>query len=271
MRRSRSRTSTTKAELLDFAESPAAHAPITPDFMRFADERYVVLLGATPEFTSIQRPRFPEDGIEETLDEIRDLVSRHGHRNAKWWIPDSATPSDLADRLLELGLRPDEKDPDLTAMTLEQLPPEPPRDISVRAVSTEEEMAEAMAIQWDAFAISDSERAEQGRRVADRFRLEREYESTKTFLAWVDGRPAAAALAVFAPQGGLLVGGSTQPWARGRGAYRALVRARWDAAVARGTPTLVVQAGSMSGPIVRRLGFVPVSRIRHLVDVAGAA
>ncbi len=239
--------------------------------MRFADERYVVLLGATPEFTSIQRPRFPEDGIEETLDEIRDLVSRHGHRNAKWWIPDSATPSDLADRLLEFGLRPDEKDPDLTAMTLEQPPPEPPRDISVRAVSTEEEMAEAMAIQWDAFAISDSERAEQGRRVADRFRLEREYESTKTFLAWVDGRPAAAALAVFAPQGGLLVGGSTQPWARGRGAYRALVRARWDAAVARGTPTLVVQAGSMSGPIVRRLGFVAVSRIRHLVDVAGAA
>jgi hypothetical protein len=271
MRRSRSRTSTTKADLLDFAESPAAHAPITPDFTRFANERYVVLLGPTPEFTSIQRPRFPEDGVEETVDELRDLVSQHGHRNAKWWIPDSATPPDLVDRLLELGLQPDERDPDLTAMVLEEPPAEPPPDITVRAVTTEEEMAEAMAIQWDAFAISDSERAEQGRRVADRFRLEQDYAFTKTFLAWVDGRPAAAALAVFAPQGGLLVGGSTQPWARGRGAYRALVRARWDAAVERGTPTLVVQAGAMSGPIVRRLGFVPVSRVRHLVDVAGAA
>ncbi len=156
-------------------------------------------------------------------------------------------------------------------MALERPPPEASPDITVRAVSTEEEMAEAMAIQWDAFAVSESERAEQSRRVADRLRLEQEHGFTKTFLAWVDGRPAAAALAVFAPQGGLLVGGSTQAWARGRGAYRALVRARWDAAVERGTPTLVVQAGAMSGPIVRRLGFVPVSRIRHLVDVAGAA
>lgn len=271
MSRSRSRTNTTKAELRDFAESPAAHTPLTPDFLRFADERYVVLLGPTPEFTSVQRPRLPEDGIEETLGEIRDLVSRHRHRNAKWWIPASATPPDLEDRLLELGLRPDEQDPDLTAMVLERPPPKGAPDITVRPVSSEEEMAEAMAIQWDAFAVSESERAEQRRRVGDRFRSEREHEFTKTFLARIDGRPAAAALAVFAPQGGLLVGGCTQPWARGRGAYRALVRARWDAAVERGTPTLVVQAGSMSAPIVRRLGFVPLSRIRHLVDVAGAA
>ena len=37
--------------------------------------------------------------------------------------------------------------------------------------------------------------------------------------------------------------------------YRALVRARWDDAVAAGQPALVVHAGAMSRPILERLGF----------------
>jgi hypothetical protein len=44
------------------------------------------------------------------------------------------------------------------------------------------------------------------------------------------------------------------------------VRARWDAAVERGTPALVVQAGRMSRPILDRLGFRTVCTIRALVD-----
>jgi predicted acetyltransferase len=66
----------------------------------------------------------------------------------------------------------------------------------------------------------------------------------------------------------LLSGGATAPWARGRGAYRALVRARWEDAAARGTPTLAVQAGSMSAPILRRLGFEKVMQFRRIEDVA---
>jgi predicted GNAT superfamily acetyltransferase len=57
--------------------------------------------------------------------------------------------------------------------------------------------------------------------------------------------------------------------ARGRGVYRALVRARWDVAVARGTPALVVQAGTMSQPILERLGFRTVCTIRLFVDDSG--
>ena len=52
-------------------------------------------------------------------------------------------------------------------------------------------------------------------------------------------------------------------WARGRGAYRAVVRARWDAAVARGTPALAVGAGPMSRPILERLGFEQVLQFRR--------
>ena len=64
------------------------------------------------------------------------------------------------------------------------------------------------------------------------------------------------------------MGGSTAEWARGRGAYRAIVRARWDEAVRRGTPALAVGAGAMSRPILERLGFVQVLEFRRLESVA---
>ena len=63
-----------------------------------------------------------------------------------------------------------------------------------------------------------------------------------------------------------LFGGATLPEARGRGAYRALVAARWEDAVARGTPVLVTQAGPMSRPILAQLGFREVCEIRILLD-----
>ena len=68
-------------------------------------------------------------------------------------------------------------------------------------------------------------------------------------LSGVRRRPAdRRASASFGERGAALFGGSTLPEARGRGAYRALVAARWDDAVARGTPVLVTQAGPMSRP-----------------------
>jgi hypothetical protein len=63
-----------------------------------------------------------------------------------------------------------------------------------------------------------------------------------------------------------LFGGSTLPEARGHGAYRALVAARWQDAVARGTPALVTQASPMSRPILASLGFREVCEIRILID-----
>ena len=62
----------------------------------------------------------------------------------------------------------------------------------------------------------------------------------------------------------------SNPHARGRGAYRALVRARWDASQAMGAPALVTQAKAASRPILERLGFRTAGSIVVLVDfVAG--
>ena len=56
---------------------------------------------------------------------------------------------------------------------------------------------------------------------------------------------------------------------RGRGIYRALVRARWDDAVACGTPALTVLAGRLSGPILEKLGFEVVGWQDCLLDRLG--
>jgi hypothetical protein len=44
------------------------------------------------------------------------------------------------------------------------------------------------------------------------------------------------------------------------------VHARWDEAVERGTPRIVVSAGAMSAPILLRLGFAPIGHVRLLTD-----
>jgi GNAT superfamily N-acetyltransferase len=63
-----------------------------------------------------------------------------------------------------------------------------------------------------------------------------------------------------------MFGGAVRPSARGRGAYRALVRARWEEAVAMGTPALLTQAGHMSRLILERLGFAAIGRVHMLRD-----
>jgi hypothetical protein len=138
----------------------------------------------------------------------------------------------------------------------------------VRLVETFEQFAAGREIQWEAFATPAE------RRARNRVRLQEDFDESQRlgvpvgFLASLDGRPAATALAIPSERGVLLIGGATATWARGRGLYRALVRARWDYAVARGTPALVTHAvPNTSYPILRRLGFREICTIRRLEDV----
>ena len=89
---------------------------------------------------------------------------------------------------------------------------------------------------------------------------------TVVYLAYLDGSPIARATGSFSEHGVTLFGGATLPEARGRGAYRALVHARWHDAVERGTRLAVTDAGSQSRPILASLGFREVCTIRALID-----
>jgi GNAT superfamily N-acetyltransferase len=166
-----------------------------------------------------------------------------------------ARPAGLVDRLHELGLVDDKPTSFAIGMVLSEQPAAAPPDVEVRHVETDHEFYEAERIAAIAFGGPEPVR--------------RSYTpdpNNVIYLAYADGKPVARASAAFGERGATLFGGSTLPEARGRGAYRALVAARWDDAVARGTPVLVTQAGAMSRPILGRLGFREVCEIRILVD-----
>lgn len=140
-----------------------------------------------------------------------------------------------------------------------------PLDVEAREVETAAEADAAGRAAWEAFDLRP-ERRNSAAEVA-LFEELHASDAGAVYAAWLGGRLVGSGRAFFSSRGVLLSGGSTVPDARGRGVYSALVRARWDAAVARGTPALVVQAGSMSEPILRGLGFEQACRFRRLEDV----
>jgi len=127
-----------------------------------------------------------------------------------------------------------------------------------------EEFAAANRVAGIAFGLPEEEPDEPRDRA--RYDEEAELGYWKTFVALLDGEIVASAHSTYVDGAVTLNGGAVLPDARGRGAYRALVAARWDDAVERGTPALVTQAGRMSAPILERLGFREVARIKILVD-----
>lgn len=86
------------------------------------------------------------------------------------------------------------------------------------------------------------------------------------FVAYVDGVPVGSGGCWYAGTCTYLSGSGVLEEFRGRGVYRALVRARWDDTVVRGHPALVIQAGRMSKPILERLGFETVCEVRAFID-----
>jgi hypothetical protein len=103
-----------------------------------------------------------------------------------------------------------------------------------------------------------------------RFVSERAGHTPRMYLAFVDGAPVGAASALVEADcpAVMLISGGVLAEARGRGAYRALVRARWVDAVDANQPALVVHAGAMSRPILERLGFRAVAEHEVLLDPA---
>lgn len=255
------------SELLGLAEDANTHTPLRPGEERIERDRYVVWMSASSGhavFTVAQRLRLADDTWEAGVEEIRALLRERGRLPCTWEVGTHATPTDLADRFLAIGMRPFEE-PLAIGMVMTGPPPgEPARGVEVRRVETPEQLVAAHRIARVGFGMEheDDDLEEAARDLA----TERELGTWASYLAYIDGEPIAQAQATFTPHGVVMNGGSTLPHARGRGAYRALVHARWDAAVENGTPALVTQAGAMSRPILERLGFRGVCEIRILLD-----
>lgn len=254
-------------ELREYAETPDRYTNVIAgsSVTRHDDGRVCVLLGTT--WASVSGPDVAEDEVADLLAYTRELVGPE--RDAMWWLGPSARPRDIRERLLALGLtEPRDRVPRLIAVALTDEPRGVAPSIEVRRIETFDDLVAAREIQWDAFDVPAE------RREIQRKRLETELEQLLAtgfpvgFVATLDGRPAATATSLPSSRGVFLIAGATAPWARGRGLYRALVRARWDDAVERGTPALVSQANpATSYPILKRLGFEDVCEITRVEDV----
>jgi hypothetical protein len=246
-------------DLVDFAEGmgpflepvPGRFLRITPGYALSAD------FGQT--WAQVERIRLREDELDDAISDADRFMHASGTGRAGWWLTERSTPSE--DAFLAAGLHRDEGDYLYAAMVLVTEPPTVD-GVEVRRVETASEYAESRRLALEAFA-NPHQRNPSDEDLA----AEWERQVGPVFAAWVDGRMASTGRATYTRAGGYLLGGSTAAWARGRGAYRALVRARWDEAVRRGTPALAVGAGPMSRPILERLGFEQVLEFRRLESV----
>jgi len=251
------------------AEDLDAYLLVPPSTAR-AERPGVVLIdygGPSALFRLAARIRFEGD-VGTAIDSIRTWFRERGLDAFTWKLGLHTLPLDLEARLRAHGAHEDEAEPEHTAMLLDHEPPGV-QGIQVRAVASYADYvttAEIMAVGFGG-SFSDQERAAMRQQLAQRFAEYRDHPTGRRYLALLDGEPIAVGNARLTTAGVVaLAGGATLPEARSHGAYRALVRARWDDAVAAGTPVLVTQASALSRPILERLGFVAVGPVLELID-----
>ena len=244
---------------LALAEATLVHEPLAADEEVVEDVRFVLFLG--PRTATVQRIRLGAADVEPALVEVRGRASG---RTTTWEVATVSTPPDLAERLVAFGLREDESRRSAAMMLDGDLGPMPP-GIEVTRVEDVEAFKAHVTVTHEVFAMLDRlpEELEDIDRHGAQKLADRRFVR---YIAWVEGTPAGAATATFASGGAILHSGSVLPWARGRGAYRALVAFRQAEAAARGTPAVVTRASAMSRPILLGLGFRELAEIRFLVD-----
>ena len=208
------------------------------------------------------------DDPEAEVNYVRGWFRGRGRDAFTWKLGPRSTPSDLEFRLRAHGAHEDEAEPEITAMVLDT---EPPRvdGVEVRSVRSYEDYVWSAEIMFVGFGGSFTANEVTAMRAAlpQRYADYSAQPTTRRYLAFSNGAPVAMATAIeTSTRVVALVGGATLPEARGRGAYRALVHARWVDAARSGSGALVTQASGMSKPILERLGFRAVGRVVELID-----
>jgi GNAT superfamily N-acetyltransferase len=211
--------------------------------------------------------------VEDTLEYVRELLRERRRSRAVWFGSKSTRPQDLKARLLELGLTLPLEGPwehRYAAMVRTEPTPPGPADVVARPPESYEEYDAAHRLEADIIGMPEEDRRASAEHRSTFWELQKSGRAViKTYVALIEGELVGIGRSLFADAGVNLSGGSVRPNVRGRGVYRALVRARWDGAVERGTPALTVQAGAMSRPILERLGFTIVAQQECLIDQLG--
>jgi hypothetical protein len=230
-------------------------------------DRYTLLVSheEDPRRNVAQRLRLSECDVDRTVDEVRAIYAREGRTQITWEVSDASTPGDLLTRVEKMGMTPD-ADPVVVGVAMSRELPGAAgsTSLTVRPVTTLQDFAAAEEVYNSAFGMEGA--------VADDAELAARYEAFfatpgfRRYVASDGGRVVAAADAASLRGTAILCTAATLPDARGKGAFRALVRARWLDAVKAGEPTLVAQAAPMSRPIFKKMGFDEIVKIHVFVD-----
>jgi GNAT superfamily N-acetyltransferase len=232
-----------------------------------------VLIDRTPERVIELQPAFPVPGpnhvaevrcaperVEALVGEVRAAAAARGLR-CLWVLDPGTEPADLAERLAPFGIVPDSE---VVAMVL-------PAGAELDRGGAPVELVDALR-DWATFAAAEAAQAAGfGESVTEggeqRFADATAAPDRHFLLAMVDGEPAGAAWATVREEGVWLNGGAVDPRFRGRGVYRALLAERLALARRAGAPGVGTWARpDTSLPILARLGFHPVGRLRMLRD-----
>jgi GNAT superfamily N-acetyltransferase len=252
-------------EVRRLAEEPETVFPPAP--RRLHTAAYTIGFAPSPTQSVVSGVRTTARELDRVIAEIRGELRAAVYTRTVWTVGPSSRPEGLSEALVERGFFPATEppfEPELTAMTLLE-PPPPPGGVEARVVRDFDEYLASMRL---AVAAMGGDETEEGGWIGSARELWDQPDGIAklTHVAYVDGKMAGFGWAV-AASGGLMMNGSgVRPEWRGRGAYRALVAARWATAVALGTPALAIQAGAMSRPILERCGFQPLCRIDVLQD-----
>jgi GNAT superfamily N-acetyltransferase len=253
-------------DVLDFVEAPGRFMQPSAGGLVVRTPRFVLVAGTDGVWASVQGLRLRDGEAPDAVAEIRELLAPAGTRVVSWWLTGRATPPDAEEQLLAAGLRVVRNDYRLDGLLATTPPPMGPAEVEVVRAASAEDWATIREFQDGVFDNPPERRATREQLLAEFGRT-----GAVLFGARLDGELVGAGAATPTSRGMLLWGGSVRADARGRGCYRALVRARWDEAARRGTPALTVSANDRSSPVLRRLGFEKVLEFRRLEGVVSGA
>lgn len=252
-----------------FPETDLPAPPPEHPFRQVRRDGYMVGLFPGGTHGNVSVEAIGADDVERAVDDVRSLLAESGKARGAWFVPEAASPAGLAGRLGSLGMVPFDEpplEPRFAAMALVAAPEPGPPDVEARLPETFEEYQAGNRVSQEAFAVSDADRAALEAQERKLWEIEQSSDVYRSYVGLIGGEVVGAAAVIHGANTAFLAGGSTRADMRGRGVYRALVRARWDAAVARGTPALTVGAGRMSRPILDGLGFSTVGWVDCLLD-----
>lgn len=253
-----------------FAEDPDAYVRDIAVAPHIITANYVLALSPSPLQSVTCRVRTSADALDATIAEVRAALRERGVKANVWHVGPSSRPDGLAAMLRARGFVPATRAPYESTMTMMALvePPasQPGSAVEARMARTFEDYLAGLEVLFEAFNESEEDRAA-WRAAAPTLWETQDGEDRFTHLAFLDGKPVGAAFSVGGSTGLLMGGAGVLPSARGRGVYRALLAARWAEVERLRKEGLVIQAGSMSRPILERCGFHVIGQVQLLDDV----